>query len=130
MSKQEIICIVCPVGCKLQVEENAAAESGYIVEGHTCKRGIKYGIEEMTDPRRNICSTVIIEGASLGLLPVKTDRPIPKDAIFDCMKEINKVKVTAPVKMGDVIIKDVMGTGTDIVASRSMAAAGDDRKAG
>ncbi len=84
MSKQEIICIVCPVGgCKLQVEENAAAESGYIVEGgHTCKRGgIKYGIEEMTDPRRNICSTVIIEGASLGLLPVKTDRPIPKDAI-------------------------------------------------
>ncbi|NLI70433.1 MAG: DUF1667 domain-containing protein [Firmicutes bacterium] len=124
MSKKEIICIVCPVGCKLLVEENREAEGGYTVEGHTCKRGIKYGIEEMRDPRRNICSTVPITGAALGLLPVRTNHPIPKDMIFDCMKEINKVRVTAPVKVGDVIIKNVLGTGTDIVASRSMAEAG------
>lgn len=118
--KKDIICIVCPVGCKMTVEENAGAETGYIVEGHTCNRGIEYGIKEMCDPRRNITSTVIIKGSYLRRLPVRTSSPIPKESIFDCMKEINAVRVKAPVKMGRVLIKDVLGTGTDIVASRSL----------
>lgn len=120
MSAKEIICIVCPTGCILTIEATADVESGYTVTNTSCKKGIVYGIEEMTDPRRHICSTVIIEGARLRRLPVRTSKPIPKDIIFDCMKEINKVRLKSPIKMGDVVLANVLGTDTDIVASRSL----------
>lgn len=120
MSKKEIICVVCPSGCNITVEASAAAESGYNVTGTSCKNGIAYGIEEMTDPRRHICSTVVIAGARLRRLPVKTSKPIPKGMIFDFMKEINKVKLKSPVKMGDIILRNVLNTDIDIVASRSL----------
>jgi len=120
MSKKEIICVVCPAGCNLTVEASADTESGYQVTGTTCKNGIAYGVKEMTDPRRHICSTVIIEGSHLRRLPVKTSKPIPKGMIFDCMKEINKVRLKSPIKMGDIVISNVLGTATDIVASRSL----------
>ena len=120
MTKQEVICIVCPVGCRVQIEENKEAELGYNIEGNNCKKGISYAIEEVTNPTRNITSTVCIEGAYLSRIPVKTSEPIPKGRIFDCMNEINRVKLSAPVNMGDVVIKDVLGTGVDILATRSL----------
>lgn len=120
MSAQEVTCIICPVGCKIKVEKDPGAELGYKLEGNECKRGINYAIEEVTDPRRNLATTVVIERAHLPRLPVKTSIPIPKDKIFDCMREINNVKVEAPVKIGKVLIKNVLQTGSDIVATRSM----------
>ncbi len=118
-AEKEVICIVCPVGCKMTVKENKEAELGYDVEGNECKKGISYGIEEVTNPTRNITSTVCIRGAHIRRLPVKTNGPIPKGRIFACMDIINDVKLEAPVKMGDVVIKDVLGVGVDIVATRS-----------
>ena len=116
--KEKFTCVSCPRGCKLSVFKE---ESGEItVTGNLCKGGELYAMQEIKDPRRNISSTVIIEGGVLPSLPVKTSSPIPKALIFDVMKEINTVKIHAPKKMGDVIIENVLNTGIDIVASRSV----------
>jgi len=114
----EMICIVCPKGCHLEIEEKTKGD--FIVTGNECPRGEKYAIVEMTRPTRMIPSTVRIEGGLLNRLPVITDKPIEKKHIKALMKELSKVKVTAPVKRGDVIIKNVLDTEVNIVASRSM----------
>ncbi len=116
--KKEFTCVSCPMGCRLTAYRNPDGE--IIVEGYTCKRGLEYGMQELQDPRRNISSTVRIEDAELSALPVKTSAPIPKGMIFGVMQEINKVCVSAPISTGDVIIKNVLGTGCDIVAARRM----------
>lgn len=115
--KKELICIVCPQGCRLTVEEK---DGSYQVSGNTCKRGEAYGINEMTAPRRVITTTVKLEGGRCPRLPVKTRTDVPKELIFDCMAKINQVTVKAPVKMGDVVLADIMGTGVDVIATRDM----------
>ena len=114
---KEFICIGCPKGCRLTIEDTS---KGYKVEGNTCEKGKVYAIQEMNDPRRIITSTVKIENGFLALLPVKTAMSIPKNLIFDVMKEINKVTVKAPVKLGDVLIENVCFTGIDVIATRDM----------
>lgn len=115
--KKEFICIVCPMGCNLTVEE---VDGDYVVSGNSCKRGEVYGKQEMVDPRRHISSTVRVKNGFLNLVPVKTKDQIPKKLIFDVMKEINKVEVEAPIKMGDVLIENVLNTGVDIVSARDI----------
>ncbi|MBM6968045.1 DUF1667 domain-containing protein [Pseudoramibacter alactolyticus] len=117
--KKEMTCIACPMGCHLTVEGEG---DKWTVTGNSCKNGERYGIQEMTDPRRIVPSTVVIKGAMLHRLPVKTAQEIPKGKIFDCMDALAKVVVKAPVKMGDVVLKDVCGTGIDIVATKTMPA--------
>lgn len=116
----ETICIVCPIGCRLHILKDANSSKGYIVKGNQCKRGEEYGILEMTNPTRVITSTIKINNAQLCRLPVKTNRAIPKDMNFKCMKLINSLEVDAPVRIGQIIVKDILGTGVDLVASRSM----------
>ena len=120
MEKKEMTCIVCPIGCQLEVRKNEQAKEGYDVTGNQCPRGVAYGIKEMKNPTRVLTSTVKIIGAKLPRLPVSTKGPIPKGLMMDAMKEINLVEVTAPVEIGQVIIKNVLNTGVNIVASRSM----------
>lgn len=115
--ERNLICISCPLGCTLTVTIDG---EDVTVTGNTCKNGEKYGIEEVTNPKRVIPSTVVIRNGKLPRLPVKTADAVPKGMIFEIMDEINKAVATAPVKMGDVIIEDVLGTGVNVVASRSM----------
>ena len=89
------------------------------VTGNTCKRGEEYARTEIVNPTRNIASTVKVNGGVHPVVPVKTSAPIPKTMIFDCMREINAVSVDAPVKLGQVIIQDVLGTGVNIVATNN-----------
>ncbi|QZY53670.1 DUF1667 domain-containing protein [Crassaminicella profunda] len=117
MDKKEIICIVCPMGCRLTVSKE---EDGYKVTGNTCKRGEAYGVKEMTNPTRVIPTTVKIKNGFLKRLSVKTNKPVPKELIFKCMEIINGVEVEAPVKIGDVIIHNILGTGIDVVATKTM----------
>lgn len=91
-----------------------------VVQGNACPRGKKYGIDEFTHPTRMVPTTVKIKGAFLKRLPVITQDPIPKGKIFDCMEVINQVEVEAPVQLGDVIIKNILDLGVDIIATRSM----------
>ncbi|KGG80942.1 molybdopterin oxidoreductase [Caloranaerobacter azorensis H53214] len=118
--KKDMICIVCPIGCHLEIEKDEKSSLGFKVTGNQCKRGQEYAIEEITNPKRILTSTVKIKNAHLSRLPVRTNKPVPKDKIFECMKEINKVEVTAPIRVGDVIIKNILGTGADVLASRDM----------
>lgn len=121
MFKREIICIVCPLGCKLEVSEDRSLGDGYIVHGGTCKRGKAYAIKELTNPTRLLTSTVKIEGAKLTRLPVRTKSEIPKDKMLECMKIINTIEVKAPVSMGDLLLENILDTGVDIIASRDLS---------
>ncbi|HOA34009.1 MAG TPA: DUF1667 domain-containing protein [Clostridiales bacterium] len=113
--KKQMICIACPIGCILDVEYEG--KELISVTGYTCPRGKTYAETEISNPQRVVTSTVKLEGGRNPVVPVKTSKPIDKALIFDCMKEINKAIAKAPVKIGDVIIPNVLGTGADIVAT-------------
>ncbi|MBP7343916.1 MAG: DUF1667 domain-containing protein [Clostridiaceae bacterium] len=116
--KKDIICIVCPKGCMIHVDYD---ENGInSMEGYSCKRGIDYATAEILSPTRMITSSVKIDNAKYTVCPVKTSCPVNKDKIQDVMKNICCVQVQAPVKQGDVIIKDVCGTGADIIATQTL----------
>ena len=105
--KKELTCIVCPLGCSLQVELSEAGEV-LSVTGNTCPRGSKYGKAECTDPQRTLTTTLRCEDGSM--VAVKTDRTIPKARMFEAMKLINAAVVRLPVQIGDVILSDVFGS--------------------
>lgn len=113
---KELICIVCPKGCHLKVDEN----DNYRVEGHGCARGEAYGKKELTDPTRVITSTVKVNGALYARCPVKTAAPIPKAMIADAMALLDGVELQAPVHVGDVVVADICGTGIPFVAARNL----------
>ena len=110
-----IICTLCPMGCHLAVDEQ-----NFAVTGNQCNRGIDFGRSELQNPVRVVTSTVKINGAVHRRLPVKTAAAIPKHLIHDAMRLLDDVELTAPVKIGQVVIKDIYGTGVPFVASRSM----------
>ena len=111
---KELICIVCPRGCHLTIDENKN------VTGNSCPRGVQYAINEVTNPMRMLTSTVFIKSETLKRLPVITSKEISKNSLFDVMKEINKIKVQAPIKMHQVLIKNILNTGADIIATREV----------
>lgn len=111
---KELTCIVCPRGCHLVIDDNLN------VSGNFCKRGENYAKNEIRRPMRSISSTVIIKSNIINRLPVKTSDNIPKDKIFEVMKEINKVIVSAPINVGDIVIKNVLNLGVDIVSCRTI----------
>lgn len=117
MKEQKITCIVCPLGCEITVK----TQGGNITEvsGHACKRGEKYAAIEVSDPRRTITTTMRVVGADIPLVSVKTSNPIPKHLMFESMKNINKTTVNAPVKIGDVLVENILDTGVNIVATTS-----------
>jgi CxxC motif-containing protein len=113
MSMRELICIVCPKGCHLQVDE----QNGYKVKGHSCIRGEEYGRIELTNPTRTITSTVRVSGGKHRRCPVKTDKPIPKSLILDAMALLDNITLKTPVSTGQIVVKDVLGTGINFVAT-------------
>ncbi|MCI5997223.1 MAG: DUF1667 domain-containing protein [Peptoniphilaceae bacterium] len=113
---KDMVCIVCPVGCRIKVDE----DNDYKVTGNQCPKGAGYGKKELTFPTRTITSTVKIKNAVHNRLPVKTSDEIPKNMIFEIMKELDKVEVFSPIKVGEVVLKNVLDTGVDIIATRNM----------
>ena len=113
---KNLICIVCPKGCHLQVDE----DNGYAVTGNSCPRGAEYGKTELLHPTRVLTSTVRVDGGLHRRLPVKTTAPIPKELLFQAMEALNGVTLTAPVTVGQVVIANLLGTGVDVVATREM----------
>lgn len=119
MEKRELICIGCPMGCPLSVSVDGQTVS---VTGNTCPHGKEYAEKEVTAPTRVVTSTVKILNADLARVSVKTEKDIPKDKIFDCMAEIRRALVTAPVAIGDIVIESVAGTGVNVIATKNAAA--------
>ncbi|RIA78472.1 CxxC motif-containing protein [Anaeroplasma bactoclasticum] len=112
---KELICITCPRGCHLTVDEELKK-----VTGNSCNRGEAYGLQEVLDPKRVITSTVTILGADLKRLPVRCDKPISKKLMLDVMKVLDTVTVKSPVKCGDIIVKNILGTDVNIISSRDL----------
>ncbi len=113
---KELICIVCPRGCHLQVDE----ANGCAVFGNGCPRGAAYGKAELTHPTRTVTTTVRCTGARLPRCPVKTAAPVPRESIPAVMAALDGVLVRAPVKPGQVVLADVCGTGVDVIATRAL----------
>ena len=113
-----ITCTVCPKGCSLQVDEG----NGLRVSGNSCPRGAEYGKMEATNPTRTVTSTVRIRGAEFSRCPVKSDRPIPKSQIFEAMAVLDRVDLTAPVHLGQVVAEHICGTQASFVTARAMEA--------
>ena len=114
----KLICISCPQGCALEV--TAEGKTVLKVDGESCKQGIEYAEREITDPRRMIASTVRVKNGFHPLVPVYTKMPIPKKAINNVLKELRNVELTAPVALGTIVIKNVFGTGINVITSRDM----------
>lgn len=117
MDTLELVCIVCPVGCRLRAER---VGEGVKVSGNTCARGQKYAVEELTNPTRMVTTSVAVRGGHMALLSVKTRAPVPKRSIPEVLKRLKGVRIDAPVRVGDVVLKDAAGTGVDVVATRSI----------
>ena len=118
VTTRELTCIGCPMGCPLIV----TMEAGEVINvtGNTCKRGDVYARKEVTNPTRIVTSTVRVAGGSIDMVSVKTREDIPKGKIFDCVKALKGIEVSAPVHIGDVILKNVADTGVDIVATKNV----------
>lgn len=111
---KEFVCIECPKGCRLKVDDDMN------VTGNTCIRGKTYAINELTCPKRVITSTVVIESKLVSRMPVMTENEVPKEKMFDIVKALDDVRLVAPVKCRDVVIENVCGTGVNIIATRTI----------
>lgn len=120
MEVRELICIGCPLGCPLTVRIEGEDVQ---VTGNTCNRGADYAKKEVLSPTRIVTSSVHVSGGEIEMVSVKTKEDIPKGKIFDCMEEIRKVNIPAPVSIGDVVIADCAGTGIPIIATKNVAKA-------
>ncbi|MHA1974034.1 MAG: DUF1667 domain-containing protein [Candidatus Hodarchaeales archaeon] len=113
-----ITCIVCPRGCKIKVREEEPGKP--VMSGYSCKRGKKYATSEYYHPSRLLATTICIKNARIPLIPVRSKEPVPKEKLMEIMDLVATKTVEAPVKMGEVLITNVLDTGVDIVATRSL----------
>jgi len=114
---REIVCIECPLGCRLEVMDK---DGSLKVKGAGCSKGKAFGINEVFDPKRILTTTVSVDSAIQARLPVRSDKPAPAQMIPEMVEKIKDTRVKVPVKMGDVIEKDFLSTGVDIIASLSL----------
>ncbi len=117
--EKKLICISCPVGCRLTVR--VRDDGAVAVTGNKCARGEEYGREEALSPKRMVTATAAIQSALQKRLPVRTSRPLPKELIPGLLKEIYRLELFPPVRMGEVLIPDYESTGVDVVATRSIS---------
>lgn len=116
---KKLTCISCPIGCELSVSLD---ENGKIIdiEGNRCPRGEEYAISEITDPKRILPISVKVENGEMELVSAKTDKPVPKKRLNEIIDYIKKLKVKAPIKRGDVIVKNILETGANLIATRTV----------
>lgn len=120
MEKRDLTCIGCPLGCSITV----TMENGEVtdVTGNTCKRGDVYARKEVTNPTRIVTSSVRVSGGTIKMVSCKTKEDIPKGKIFEVSQALETIVVPAPVKIGDVVLANVAGTGVDVVATKNIDA--------
>lgn len=118
--KKEIICTVCPMGCHIFVE--GEGEKIVSIDGYTCKRGEAYAAAEFAHPVRILTTTVKTDSKKTPIVPVRSDKPLPKEKIGDCMEIIRQCQARTPIRRYDVLIEDICGTGVNIVATGEIEA--------
>lgn len=118
MRIRELTCIGCPMGCQLTAVMDGSQVTR--VTGNTCPRGDAYARKECTHPARTVTGTVRVSGGTLPVVSVRTAGEVPKEKVLDVARALCRVQLTAPVQAGDVVIPNVLGTGVDVVATRSV----------
>ena len=114
-----IRCIVCPTGCEIQAKKDQKGDITF--EGYTCKRGLEYANQEFYEPKRILTTTIRVENGFLPLIPVRTDKPILKDKLRDALNLIAQTQISAPIKMGQILIKNILDLDANVIASRDIA---------
>ena len=115
---KELICINCPMGCHLSVDDSN--KSNIIVTGNTCPRGKTYGINEVLHPLRMVTSSVRVLNGVNNVVSIKTKEAISKELIFEALNKLKEIEVEAPIKIGDIIVKNILNTNVDIVATSNV----------
>lgn len=116
---KEMICINCPMGCRLTVDDSD--KSNIKVTGNTCPRGVTYAVNEVTSPKRMVTGSVKVVGGDIPMCSVKTVEAIPKGLIFHCLDALKKVTLAAPIAIGDVVVANVCDCGVDVIATKNIA---------
>jgi len=118
IEKKHFTCVTCPVGCEVDVE----VQDGSILSltGNKCDKVKEFVLQELKEPMRVLTTTVRVEGAKYAMLPVRTDKPIPKRLFSQAIEELASIDLQAPVHISDVIVKEIAGSGANIVATRTM----------
>ena len=121
MDTRNLTCIGCPLGCQIEVLMDESGEIA-LITGNTCQRGEQYARKEVTSPTRIVTSSVRVYGSRTGerMVPLKTASDIPKSMIMDVIREMSGVSVPCPVRIGDVLIRNIAGTGVDAVATKNV----------
>lgn len=118
MINKELTCIGCPMGCTLEIAIDG--EKIVKITGNTCKIGEEYGKKECTNPTRIVTSSVSVNNGNETMVSVKTEKDIPKSKVFECVRILRDLVVEAPIKIGDVLYKDIASTGVNIVATKNI----------
>lgn len=119
IEKLPLTCIICPMGCSMEVEveTNAGGQKKVIsVKDNGCKRGEQYAAKELQNPTRTLTTTIKVEGGVLPVVPVKTAGEVPKNMLLQCMEVVRRASCRAPVKRGDILLYDLLGTGINVIA--------------
>ena len=117
--KRTFTCIICPNGCMIETEYEGTSIRK--VSGNRCRRGLEYVTQELTDPRRTIAGSVVVENGTLPLCSVRVTAPVPKKEIFRVMEEIRKIHLEAPTHSGDVLIHHVCGYESDVIVTKNVS---------
>jgi len=116
--KKKITCIICPMSCIIEVDYTKKVIKK--IQGYQCNKGKVYAREELYDPKRTVTSTIKVNGGALSLVSVRTTESVPKNLIFPIINELSRLNLEAPVKIGDIIIKNIQGTGVNIIATKTV----------
>lgn len=113
-----LACVLCPAGCELEVDQKADGELN--ISGYLCEKGIDFASEEILAPKRNVTTSVPMAGTDSVMVSVRLSGPVPRHLIFPVLKEIFRLRPQRPVKRGQVLIKDVLQSGVDVIATRTV----------
>ena len=113
-----LTCVLCPVGCELEVRRDEAGELD--VRGNQCDKGAPFAVEEILHPKRNLATSIPVRGTASKMVSVRLSGPVPREMIFPILAEIARLRPEAPFSRGQVLITDVLGTGVDVIATRTV----------
>jgi CxxC motif-containing protein len=114
----ELVCIVCPIGCRLTIEIKGEGEIS--VTGNRCPKGDVYGREEMLSPKRVVTAVVRTDSRTFPYIPVRTDKPLPRALIPELIEDLARQTVRLPAVRGAVLIEDYRGSGVNVVTTRTL----------
>jgi len=116
--KKHFVCVVCPIGCEIDVVHDGSKIIS--MEGNKCEKSEEFVTQELIEPMRILTTTVRIEGSRYPVIPVRTDKSVPKRLFPRIMRQLRRIKLRAPVNMLDVVVRDITGTGANVIATRTM----------